>query len=103
MTAMLSPKDPAERITLTYDFSAVLGVSENITSVASVTVTPDGSDDSASSMIDGTPAISADMKSVAVGVKNGKLGFLYRITVTVDTSSSPHRYVLSAILPIASA
>ena len=92
----LSPKDPAEIVPITFDFSAL------VTAVDSVTVTctvKTGTDAAAASMLDGSVVISAGR--VVQRIKNGIDGVRY--VLRADAVSGSERYALTALLPVDSA
>lgn len=94
---MFSPKDPAEIITITFDFSAL---SASV-SAPTISVTPVFSiDASASAILSGGPQVTgAQVKQL---VQGGVSGAYYDLKCTV-TAADGSKYVLSEILPVVSA
>lgn len=96
----LSSKDPAEKVTVTFDFTPVLAVGETISSVSSVVCTAwIGVDGAASSMLIGSPAIQGLM--VLQLVQGGLTGNYYKIKATINTSLG-QIIACTATLPVVS-
>lgn len=91
----LSPKDPAEIITLTFDFTALAAAVQSPVITAEV----------ASGVADATPGAilsgSAQVNGTQVlqQVVGGLNGTSYRLRCQVDTPDGK-RWVLSAVLPV---
>ena len=86
---MLSPKDPSEQITVTFDFTNLVST---ITSVVSVVVTViSGTDASPSSMLASAASISGTQ--VLQALHAGVTQVAYKVTCTITSGSNI--YVLS--------
>ena len=91
----LSAKDPAEIITLTFDFSALAVAVQSPVLTAEV----------ATGVVDTAPAgilsgaAQIDGAQVLQQVVGGRAGATYLIRCQVDTADG-HRYVLAASLPV---
>lgn len=91
---VLSDKDPAEIITLTFDFSRLM---DRIDAVADVSVqSHKGEDDSPQAMLLLDPVI--DGSRVLQLVQGGLDGVFYKVRAEVLVGHE--RYALSAILPV---
>ena len=98
---ILSGKDPAETVVITFDFSPALNLTETITEVVSVDVEVSrGIDANPQSIIAGQAIISLDSLSVQLPVTQGIDSVNYSIKVVVDTTNPDIRLALTAILPV---
>lgn len=80
-----SPKDPAEQIFYSIDFSALLGTGETLgTASASMRVTS-GTDAAPSAMLSGLPVITGSIVSQLV--IGGVAGSTYLLGISVTTST----------------
>lgn len=101
--SVFSPKDPNERVVLTFDFTAGLAVGELLSSAAPV-VTIEvvaGEDLNPADLVAASPAVNtvplpqtngvpiATSKAVQFLVKGGVLSASYNITALATTTSSP--------------
>lgn len=91
---VFSPKDPAEIITLTYDYSRLL---DRIDSVAAVSVAVHKGEDAAPAMLLLAAPVISDTQVLQL-VQGGLPGVFYQ--VRIDVLVGPERYALSAILPV---
>jgi hypothetical protein len=97
MTQLLSAKDPAEIIPITFDFSSVV---TTITSVSSVSVSiKTGIDATVATMIECTAQIVGT--TVVQLIKAGLSDVTY--TVRAEILSGTQKYVLAATLPVTTA
>ena len=97
----LSEKDPAEIVTLTFDFSLALDTGETITAIDSVTVElVSGVDPSPSAILTGTAAVSLSGVSVAQPVQGGVDCADYSVKVLVSTSNAYKKLALAGILRV---
>lgn len=100
ITPPFSPKDPAEKVTLTFDFSAELGSATIAgTPVCTVTLVA-GTDASPSSLLSGAAQVSGG--NVLQLVHNGSAGADYDVKCTA-TLDDTRILVLGRILPVRSA
>ena len=82
-----SPKRPGETVTLTFDFSNVLGTTETITSSTWTAEVREGEDVSPTiSMVVGSPTISGDLVSHLIG--SGIDETTYGIVCEINTNTS---------------
>ena len=94
-------KDIAEKVVLTFDFSAGLAVGETITSVQSTLVSVlVGRDAAPQSILNGSANIDGTGTLVFVPVQNGIDGCDYTIKAVCVTSNASKILALSAILPV---
>jgi len=91
---MLDAKDPAEVITLTFDFSALTGAVQSATTEIDVSI---GNDAAAASMLSGAPQISG--AKVLQQVINGVSGCTYHVRAAATTIDGDV-FVLAASLPV---
>ena len=97
----LSEKDPAELVTLTFDFSLALDAGETITAIDSVSVElVCGTDPAPSAILTGTAAVSIDGLSVMQPVQGGVDCADYSVKVVVNTSNAYKRLALAGILRV---
>jgi len=93
-TKVLSPKDAAEVIPVTFDFSNLV---TTIDSAETTTVTTySGIDATPSSLIQGDPIVSEPV--IVQMIRGGVNGNSYKLRATIVSGSE--KYVLSAILPV---
>ncbi len=103
MTARLDTKDPAEELTLTFDFSVGLGADDLLTGTPTVTVAVlIGRDPDPASLLNGAPAIDGTSTRVYLPVQAGNEGCDYLIKVVCATTSPSKVLALSAVLPVRS-
>lgn len=98
----ISEKDPQERITVSFDFTADLGA-DTIQAPVVVTVAQKRGaviDPGVGAMIYAAAAVSG--KKVLVGIANGLTGNDYLIRCKVDTVGN-HTYVRACVLPVRNA
>ena len=99
-------KYPEENVTLTFDFTAALGVGQTLSSITSVTVAPFaldgnlGTDPAPSGLLNGAAVLDGTSKLVLQAVKGGKPGVSYEFSV-VAVRSDGAILELKGILPIA--
>lgn len=94
-------KDPSEKVTLTFDFSAGLGSAETLSGAPVATVSMAfGTDLAPSSILNGSAAIDPTLKLVFVPVQAGITDCDYVVKVVVPTSNASKVLALSAILPV---
>ena len=94
-------KDPSEKVTLTFDFSAGLGPAETLSGVPVATVgMAFGSDLTPSGILNGSASIDPTLKLVLVPVQAGFADCDYVVKVVVPTSNASKVLALSAILPV---
>ena len=94
-------KDPSEKVTLTFDFSAGLGSAETLSGAPVATVSMAfGSDLAPSSILNGSASIDPTSKLVFVPVLAGVADCDYVVKVVVPTSNASKVLALSAILPV---
>ena len=100
-TQTLSPKDPAEIIVVSFDFSLAMLVGETISPSPSVTASSvSGPDTSPSSILSGTAAVSGSI--VSQQIINGLDGATYKLRC-LATLSSGRRLALAGLLPCVTA
>lgn len=98
---ILSVKDPAETVVITFDFSPALNLTETITAIVSVDVEVSrGIDTNPQAILSGEALISLDSLSVQLPVAHGVDSVNYSIKVVVDTTNPDIRLALTAILPV---
>jgi hypothetical protein len=86
MIATLSPKDPAEVITVTADFSTELAAGETIrVPTNTITTVPEGRDPNAADMLIGTPEVVGGQ--VLQMLEGGIDGTTYLVTCVAPLSS----------------
>ena len=101
MSNVLSAKAAGEKVVVTLDFSDSLAAGETLSGTPSVVVTVNsGVDASPEAILNGTPQLSADNKSVLVPTDSGLPNCSYRITAICDTSNPAKRLECFAVLPI---
>lgn len=82
-----SPKDPAETVSVSFDFEALLSTGETLsTAVFTVTHSSGTPDGNPSAMLDGSSTITGSVASRRL--KNGVAGAVYCVECTVTTSAS---------------
>lgn len=91
---MLSPKAPAEIITLIFDFTALTSTPTN--PVVTVTALTYSADPSPSGILQGLPTVIGS--KVTQLIQNGVNGVYYEVTCQVDSGSE--RYTLTDVLPV---
>ena len=97
-TTLLPAKDPAEIITVAFDFSSL---TSSVTSPGLTVSAASGKEDAnASAMISGSPAVAgAEVRQRIIG---GQAGTTYALRCVVDAADGS-RYVLTALLPVETA
>jgi hypothetical protein len=101
-TQMLSAKDPAEQIAVTFDFSAGIIGGETITGTPSVTASATGgSDTSPSAILSGAPLVSGSL--VMQTVVGGLDGSTYKLRCLITLTPSNRKLVLAGLLPVVTA
>lgn len=104
MSQYFSSKDPAEKVVLTFDFSADLYGVEVLSGVPTVVVTSVFSaDPSPASVLNGSASFDATNTLVYQGVQGGVDGTDYTFKVTCNTTNMLKVLVRDAILPVLSA
>lgn len=93
----LSPKAPAEVVSLSFDFTDLLAAGETIVSASFGIAVEVGSDPAVATMLTATEVIVAGVVSRLV--RNGVAGVNYRVTCLATTSQS-QVLLLSGILPV---
>ena len=94
-------KDIAEKVVLTFDFSAGLAVGETLTSVQSTLVSVlVGRDGAPHAILNGAATIDTTGTLVFVPVQNGVADCDYTIKAVCVTSNASKILALSAILPV---
>lgn len=100
MGIVLSPKDPAEKVVLGFDFSPALESGETLTTVESVQVTVTGGvDANASTMLEGPAVLDQTNTAVLQIVKGGLDNVQYHFTALANTNQG-RRLAVPAILPV---
>ena len=95
---MISPKDPAEIITVSFDFSAL---SETVSAAAVSAAWHDGTaDPAAQAIVSGAAQVQGAM--VLQQIVGGQAGTTYRLRCQVDLPDG-RRYVLATVLPVRTA
>ncbi len=91
---MFSPKDPAEIITLTFDFAALtMTPTLPVVTVSALTYS---ADPSPSGILYGSPAVTG--AKITQMIRNGVSGVYYEVTCQVD--SGGERYTMTEVLPV---
>jgi hypothetical protein len=90
-------KAPAEKITVTFDFSAELN-GETITSASVAIAVLTGEDAAAAAMLSGAATFPSPFTQVLQSVVNGVAGVDYRLTCTANTATRILQ--LAATLPV---
>ena len=93
----LSAKDPAETVSISFDFDAWLAADETISSSSMQISVEHGTDPDYASMLTGVDAIDAAVVSHLV--RNGVDGATYRIASTITTNKG-QVLKLTGLLPI---
>jgi len=94
-------KDPSEKVTLTFDFSAGLSSEEMLSGVPVALVSMAfGTDPAPSAILNGSASIDPTLKLVFVPVQAGIADCDYVVKVVVPTSNASKVLALSAILPV---
>lgn len=93
---LLSSKDPAERIVITFDFARSLIPGETIAAITSVTI-ENASDPLASSMLSDAPQL--DGSQVLQEITGGLTRLTYHLRATVSTSNG-RTLVNATYLPV---
>lgn len=101
--SILSPKDPVERVIVSFDFSPALGPGEAVASIVSVSVEVSaGYDPAPEAILSGGPLIASNGVMIQQPVCGGLDGVNYNIKVIVDTNMEEKRLAVTAILPVRS-
>ena len=108
------PKDPHEKVVLTFNFSGELAAGETLTGTPTVTyATVEGTDASPSSLDNGTGAINAAIITPVVGpdiaighafqqpVQGGLDGCVYSVHVLAQTTNSDKVLAMTGLLRVA--
>lgn len=100
-TQILDPKDPAEIIVVSFDFTLAMLVGETISPSPSVTASSvSGSDTSPSSIVSGSPLVTGSV--VSQQIVNGIDGSTYKLRC-LATLSSGRKLALAGLLPCVTA
>jgi hypothetical protein len=100
MTVSVSPKDPAEKVPILFDYTLQLADGETL-ATASVTVTTElGTDATPAAMLSGTAIING--AKVTQWLIGGVNGVLYHLRCSVTTSAGA-TLVLAALMQVANA
>ena len=100
-TNRLENKDPAEKVTLTFDFTLGLAAGEILTGTPTAIVTlAFGNDPQPAAILNGVPAIDPTTKMVFVPVQAGIADCDYLVRVVAATSNATKVLALSALLPV---
>ena len=95
------PKDIAEKVVLTFDFTDALATGETLTGTFTVTVAVvSGVDATPLAIINGAAELDATSKMVLQGVQVGVSGVQYRIKVVAPTSNPKKVLAIAAVLPV---
>jgi hypothetical protein len=95
-----SPKDPEERVILTFNFARTLAVGEQLTGVEFVQVHALAGEDAApGNILDGPAAVDLLGKAVRLAVDRGSPGVTYRILVKATTTAG-QRFVCAGNLAV---
>jgi hypothetical protein len=92
----LSPKYPAEVVTVTFDFTALTTTAANATIVPTIS---GGSDAAPSGILNGFPTIVG--AKVYQKIQGGNVGTIYKLTCSIDGDSGNH-YQLSDTIQVQS-
>jgi hypothetical protein len=96
-------KDSAEKVVLTFDFSADLDVGETLNGAIGVTVSvARGSDATPANILNGAAAYDITSTKVLQGVQGGSAGCGYLIKVVAPTTNVKKVLALSGLLPVPS-
>jgi hypothetical protein len=90
------PKDPAESLVITWDFSTISGVTAVSAPVPAVSVLK-GSDANPATMLSGSPSIQG--AKVLQRIVGGISGCVYEMRCQADAQDG-NRYVISEELPV---
>lgn len=90
----MSPKDPVEKVVVTFDFSAISGTISNPV----VTVNRKGYDVSIAAMLSGSASIVNN--TVLQMIQGGENGQEYDIRCVVDVAASGEKYVAKDTLTV---
>lgn len=93
----LTPKAPAEVISVSFDFGPLLASGESLTAADVDPTVHAGTDASPAEIIDGAAAISGGVASILVDSGNADVD--YKLTCTAQTSLN-QTFVLAGILPV---
>lgn len=98
---LLSEKDPAESVIVTFNFSPALEVGEGITSMVSIAVEVSaGIDLNPSAIITGTALVTTDGQSIQHPIHGGLDGVNYNIKVIALTTNPEKILSVTAVLPV---
>lgn len=101
-TQTLTPKDPAEQIAVTFDFSAGIIGGETIIGTPTVTASATGgSDTSPSAILSGSPLVSGSL--VMQTIVGGVDGSTYKLRCLINLTPSGRKLVLAGLLPVVTA
>lgn len=94
----LSPKDPLERVPMTFRFDEVMADDDTLaTAVVAVEAVVAGTDATPNAILDGGASMQA--QTVAQWITGGVAGATYRLRCTVTTTQG-RTLVLRALLPV---
>lgn len=98
----LDPKDPAEVIVLTWDYTAALDATETITGAQTSTALLSGADDAPIDLtLSGSPIIAGGL--IKQAVTGGQAGATYLVRCQATLAPSGRILVLAATLPVRTA
>ena len=101
MIARFEDKDIAEKVVLTFDFSADLAAGETLSGAIVVSVVlARGSDATPANILNGAAAFDATSKMVLQGVQAGLSDCEYRIKAVAPTTNPKKVLALSGVLPV---
>jgi hypothetical protein len=101
MSNFTSPKDPAEKVVLTFDFTSELITGETLTGIPTVSFfVSQGVDASPGAMLNGAATIDATSKLVLQPVQAGLAGVDYVFKVSSTTSNAQKVLVRTGILKV---
>lgn len=100
MSSEFSPKEPAEKLLLTFNFANWLATGETIvlTSIKVESIPEVGADVSAAAMVIGVASLTGAKAIQMIG--GGVVGVTYRLKCTVETTKG-QKLVLNGRLPVA--
>lgn len=97
----LEAKDIAEKVVLTFDFSAELAAGETLTGAIVVTVSvARDTDATPAAILNGAAEYDTTRKMVLQGVQGGVSGAEYRIKAVAPTTNPKKVLALSLVLPV---
>ena len=90
MSNFTSPKDPAEKVVLTFDFTSELATGETLVAPSISVSVSQGADISPSAMLNGSPTLDATSKMVLQPVQAGiaNVDYVFKVSsATTNTTS----------------